>query len=166
MNCDPLESANWPAGTAFSVSWPDEIQEVQRRAYQRATPPAGHAIAVRFWNSVTGPDGPQRRSGVMEDLSAGGLRVRTSEAYGLNEGDTVQVSFSVRSRGPAFVLDANFRHREQAPEGQWLLGFQFVGLESSRQGQQTLGELVKTVTGFQRQGVRTKSPRLISGQNG
>jgi len=185
-----------------TVSWPDRLQELQRRVYQRASPPPDRTIRVRFRTTTVAPtEGTSgdktggtttggmangtplamtaatvhpgasgatvtanadaiERAGVMEDLSAGGIRVRCARADGLRVGDNVVVSFSLRSRDPQFDISAAYRHCEPRDDGGYSLGFQFLGLESSSEGQRTLARLARAVTDFQRAALRTRRPRL------
>ena len=144
----------------FAVDWPQDMQELQRRVYERVCPPPERSIRVRF--RVGGPgSGPERGIvGVMEDLSAGGVRVRCAEGDGLRVGDNGKITFSLRSREPEFRLDGVFRHCQSMPDGTCSLGFQFLGLETSRDGHETLARLARTVTDFQRAAVRRRRPPL------
>jgi len=181
-----------------AVGWPDSLQELQRRVFQRACPPPDRTIRVRFRTTTVAPTGATtgdtttggmangtplamtaatvhpgapgatvtahadaiERAGVMEDLSAGGIRVRCARADGLRVGDNVVVSFALRSRDPQFDIGAAYRHCEPRDDGGYSLGFQFLGLESSAEGQQTLARLARAVTDFQRAALRTRRPRL------
>lgn len=57
------------------LCWPDGLQELQRRVYQRACPPPGRRIKVGFCRAGRDAHSGQEHLGVMEDLSAGGTRV-------------------------------------------------------------------------------------------
>ncbi|MCH7813516.1 MAG: PilZ domain-containing protein [Planctomycetes bacterium] len=145
-------------GKAIPVDWPDQMQELQRRVYQRAGPPPGNPIRVcfepRVGDRASGPAG----EGVLDDLSAGGIRVRCAAAGRLEVGDHFRITFALRSRGPGFTLDAVYRHCESTPDQRYSLGFQFVGLETSSQGQEALASLARTVTDFQRGALRRRTP--------
>lgn len=144
-------------GTAVPVDWPDQMQELQRRVYQRACPPPSNHIRVgfepRMGNHASGAAG----EGVLEDLSAGGIRVCCTTGGGLEVGAHFRITFALRSRGPGFALDAVYRHCEPTPDQRYSLGFQFVGLETSSQGQETLAHLARTVTDFQRGALRRRT---------
>ncbi|MCP4250468.1 MAG: PilZ domain-containing protein [bacterium] len=144
-------------GAAVPVDWPDHMQELQRRVYQRACPPPGNSIRVRFEPRVGQEASGPARDGVLEDLSAGGVRVRSTAAGDPEFGDHFQITFALRSRGPGFALDAVYRHCEPTPDERYSLGFQFVGLETSSQGQETLASLARTVTDFQRGAMRRRT---------
>ncbi len=134
----------------LELRWPDELQELQRRAYQRACPPPGRQIEVRFWAGESDwPDGSPR-VGVLEDISAGGARVRSNDPGDFAPGQSIRLSFALQSKGPELVIDAIFRHRESRTKGVCSLGFQFVGLETTQEGQAMLSRIARVVTDFQR----------------
>lgn len=140
---------------AFAVRWPEELQEMQRRVYQRAAPPPGRTIHVRIESepACTGP---------LEDISAGGVRMRCSTKPDLRDGQSVRVAVALRAKKPEMVLDATFRHCQATADGAWSLGFQFVGLETTHQGQQQLVNLARVVTDFQRAHSRRRAAPLRS----
>lgn len=145
---------------AFAVEWPEDMQELQRRVYQRACPPPERSIQVRFWVGAPGSAPERGFVGVMQDLSAGGVRVRCTKDDGLRVGDNVKITFTLRSCEPEFRLEGVFRHCQSMPDGACSLGFQFLGLETSRDGHETLVRLARTVTDLQRAAVRRCRPRL------
>jgi len=155
----PQPGSPIPAG-ALAVGWPDDMQELQRRVYQRACPPPDRPIKVRFRSAGSHSSGDRDRVGIMDNLSAGGMRVRCADDGGFQTGDDLKVAFALGRRGPEFVLEATFRHCEPRPDGSCSLGFQFVGLETSRQGQETLVRLSRMVTDFQRAALRRRPRRL------
>lgn len=134
--------------------WPDQIQQLQRRAYERATPPKDMVIAVRFWREV-GPIGVPAeartvRYGQLEDLSAGGLRVKVSNPDDIQPGATYRCVIEPYPGKPPLILDAVVRHREAVDHGRASIGFQLVGLETTPEGRKALDRLARTVSRFQR----------------
>ena len=144
----------------ITLCWPQGLQELQRRVYERACPPPGRRIKVSFCRTPVGSPETLEHLGLIEDISAGGVRVRSRGGIDLDAEDQVRVAFALRQGGPEFALDAVFRHCESRPDGFSSLGFQFVGLETSRQGQETLVRLARTVTDFQRTALRRKPGQL------
>lgn len=157
---DNPDACDLPHGTGLALRWPEKVQELQRRVYQRAQPPDGRRIPVRFWPGQNRPQTGQERIGIMEDLSAGGVRVQAPDSTGLSEGDTVQIAFALRPRDKELVFDATFRHVQAETQGDQSLGFQFVGLETSARGQELLITLARTVSMFQRSHSRRKPAHL------
>lgn len=153
-------------GPVLTLQWPDLLQTLQRRAFERVAPPRGTMISVRFWSgmppaaSPTGnaqpADDDTQWQGQLEDLSAGGMRIKVARGDGMQPGSIYHCVFAPRPRAPRFTLDAILRHIE-APlaggtpdRGRICLGFQFIGLETTTEGQRTLDRLAQLVSRFQR----------------
>jgi hypothetical protein len=98
----------------------------------------------------------------MEDLSAGGIRIRCPNDLDLEAGQAAKIAFALGPQRGELTVDGTFRHRELAPDGEWSLGFQFVGLETSPEGQELLVRIARIVTDFQRAAARRRQPRLRS----
>ena len=140
--------------STFTLSWPTELQQVRRRAYERALPPPGPPIAVRFW-CVAGPlgesqEGRRVRYGELEDLSAGGMRVLISDTDGLDSRGTFRCLIAVDPHGAPIVLEAVLRHQESAAGGRTSLGLGFMGLDATEEGRVVLSQLARIVSQFQR----------------
>jgi hypothetical protein len=143
-----------PTSILLTLNWPEYLSQLQRRAFERAAPPRGNVIAVRFWREDDGadPSAAQRdvRHGQLEDISAGGMRMKVADTERLQLERAYKCVFTPRPGKPAFVLDAILRHREAVEQGRASLGFQFVGLEMSDEGLRTLDRLARLVGHFQR----------------
>lgn len=138
----------------WMIRRPEQLQQLQRRAYERALPLKGSVIAVRFWRETPGGDTPADartvRHGQLEDLSAGGMRVKVADPKDLDLDRTYRCVFTPRPGKPALVMDAVLRHREAVDQGRSSLGFQFVGMEASEEGMKLLDRLVRIVQHFHR----------------
>jgi c-di-GMP-binding flagellar brake protein YcgR len=145
----------------ITLRWPDHLQQLQRRVYERARPPKDAIIAVRFWREevASGSAAEARcvRHGQLEDISAGGMRIKVARPNEIELGATCRCAFAPRPGKPSLVLDALVRHREAAGSGRASIGFQFVGLETTVEGRQLLDRLARTVSQFQR--ARSRSRR-------
>ncbi len=138
------------------LRWPSQVEQLQRRVFERCKPPDHSAIAVRFWRD----DGPGShesglrdvRNGQLEDISAGGLRVKVARAKDLQDGAVFRCSFAAKPGKPPFLVDAVLRHRTSADQSRASLGFQFIGLEATAEGRRTLDRLARLVSHFQRGG--------------
>ena len=141
-------------GMLLTLSWPDDLQQLQRRAYERAAPPRGTVIAVRFWLEESDDEHGQGRSnmhhGQLEDLSAGGLRIKTADLAGIELDRTYRCVFTPRAGAPAVIVNARLRQREAADQGRASLGFQFLGLETTAEGRRVLARIARLVSQFQR----------------
>lgn len=139
------------------LSWPDHVSQLQRRAYERAVPSHGTVVAVRFWMEGEGQPVPESRDvrhGQLEDISAGGMRLKVADTAAVEIERTYKIVFSPRAGKPALVLDALLRHKEAAEKGRNSLGFQFIGLETTTEGLRTLDRLARLVSYFQRANTR------------
>ena len=136
----------------LKINWPQQLQQLQRRAYERAEPPRGTIVAVRFWREVEESPVEARvvRHGQLEDLSCGGMRIKVADAQDVSMGCTYRCVFAPRPGKPSIVLDGILRHREAVEHGRASLGFQFAGLETSTEGLRTLDRLARVVNHFQR----------------
>ncbi len=141
-------------GLIVTLDAPTRLSHLQRRVFERVTLPPDAAIAVRFWHEHDDAKPPQERDiryAQLEDLSAGGLRMRGSKVGDLQLHSTFRCAFSLQSNSPTFVLDAVLMHREEVGNGRASLGFHFIGLEATQQGQHDLERLARAVHYLQRQ---------------
>jgi len=84
-------------GLSISFRWPNEIQQLQRRAYDRTSPPNGSIVAVRFWrddSTNASTDGRKIRHGQLEDISAGGMRIKVADAETIEIGVNYRCTFT------------------------------------------------------------------------
>ena len=146
-------------GALLTLRWPEKIHQLQRRAYERVVPPGGHVVPVRFWQEAADSAGRTESRGVkhgqLEDLSAGGMRIQTADSTGFDIGQSYRCVFSPQPGSPALILDAMLRHYVTADRSRATLGFHFVGLEATAEGQRLLDRVVKIVNHFQRAQART-----------
>lgn len=150
----------WGEEGVVALRWPDHIHQLQRRVYERAKPPKEMVISVCLCRAESLSGSPADRlaglsartvcHGQLEDLSAGGMRVRVVDALYFQLGSTYRCVFAPRPGRPSLVVDALVRHHEAVEHGRATIGFQFVGLESSAEGQRALDRLARTVSQFQR----------------
>ncbi|MFQ5463916.1 MAG: flagellar brake protein [Phycisphaerae bacterium] len=146
-------SASDADGVLLTLDWPTELVFLQRRAYERVNPPEGHVVTVRFWRQQDAHDPGGRenmRYGQLENISAGGMRVKTRDHAEIELDQTYRCSFCPFETGTSLVIDAHLRHRESAEGERASLGFQFVGLEATEPGRKTLAQLAAVVADYQR----------------
>lgn len=139
------------------LNWPDHLQKLQRRVYYRVPPPKGRTVpvSVRVGPSADQPEtSTVEVSGILEDISAGGMRIRGESIDLLREGANVQVCFAPRHERDIFDLEAVCRHTSGDADGEPTLGLQFIGLEASTKGQEVLIRLARVVTEFHRSRLR------------
>lgn len=147
-----------PRGWVLRARWPESMQQLQRRVFERASLPRGTVIAMRFWieGNSGANDERQVKHGQLEDISAGGMRIKVSDTADVTCGAVYRCVFSPRPGAPAFVLDATLRHREIGDKGRFSLGFQFIGLETTPEGRKTLDRLAHLVSQFHRSSSRRR----------
>jgi c-di-GMP-binding flagellar brake protein YcgR len=146
---------------ALSVCGPARMQRIQRRAYIRADVPANRIVRASFWlgGREHEPSGSTTESpvwsGRVTNLSAGGFQVHTADdvSDGLEIGETVGVRMIFGAGEQTIYADAQYRHQETDGD-QFVLGFQFIGLDQTRQGRNTLKEISIKVSEFQREACR------------
>jgi c-di-GMP-binding flagellar brake protein YcgR len=146
------------AGSVVVLACPDQLEQLQRRAYHRVEIPAESRITVRFWRGGVAPDGRHRIAAAPEfvgrllDLSVGGIRVGLSAQADpqLQPDEMVGLEFSPEPYRPSIVLEACFRHLQPVRSDKVSLGFQFIGLELHPNGHETLARLARTVRRLQR----------------
>lgn len=143
---------------SLTLSWPDSVQELQRRAYYRAAVPRHRNVAVEIWQGSTAD---RKKAGTAIwpsytgralDLSAGGMRLilASNQNPRLNAGAGVGLEFQPEPMGPAFLLNGLLRHIGPLPDGSIAIGLQFVGLEATVDGRKVLQQLLRAVNQYQR----------------
>ena len=118
----------------------------------------GRRIEVRFWEpGIMGQkevnlEHLPHHTGLLQDLSAGGCRIMVDAARDphLQEGDSVRVRFQPDPRTQPLTIDAMYRHADELPQRRLSLGFQFVGLELTAEGRDTLQTVARVVSTFLR----------------
>ena len=136
--------------TATVIRWPDRLVQMRRRSFQRAGPPKGTVIAVRFWKAGAPSVSRDVRYAELENLSAGGIRLNGAKADDLQFGDTFECLFAPKPGAAPIVAEVVLRHCEAVGATRSSLGFQFIGLEQSDEGRQTLEKIARLVRDFQR----------------
>jgi c-di-GMP-binding flagellar brake protein YcgR len=143
------------------LRWPSQVHQLQRRAFERSSPPPDTIVAVRFWRARPGHerDSSERdvRHGQLEDISAGGMRIKVARPEDIEDDGLYCCTFVARQGKPPFLVDAQLRHREAAEGNRASLGFQFVGLEATAEGRRTLDRLARLVSHFQRAAARSRN---------
>lgn len=151
----------------IEAQWPQLLQELQRRVYYRVCPP-GRKVRVRFWaggvSARAGDDADKVKAytGTLLDVSAGGMRIYTTDVAPdtFMEGEPIGCSFVPKPRAETIVLDAVFRHFQREDDGQYSVGLQFVGLETTDRGRGILASLAGVVTDYQREQARLERRQL------
>jgi c-di-GMP-binding flagellar brake protein YcgR len=133
---------------AFVLSWPEGVQQVQRRLYFRASVPNEMKLAARIWNSVaaidTAPAGSPLCLGRILDISAGGTQVQlpSPEALTIDKSYLMEIELP-KPEQPVLVL-AQVRRIDAIPgSNEYRYGLQFLSLDHTPRGQETLLRLAR-----------------------
>lgn len=136
------------------LNLPADMQRVQRRAFERAEVPRNRSVLATFCQGSLPGQAPRTVTweGWVIDISAGGFQVRLP-AHGspqLEGGDIVEVRLDMGQEYQPIQAKAQFRHAVTDECGAMRMGFQFVGLNESRHGRETLSRLGDIASDFAR----------------
>ena len=137
----------------ITVLRPDCVEKMRRRAFNRVDAPSSLQIAVTLRPTAT-MQGHTECSGLLKNLSAGGMTIEmtAAETEDLQENQQFVLEFVPLMDQGSLQAPARLRHVTGLPDSdQALVGFQFVGLEASAEGRNTLRRLGRIVSVFQRQ---------------
>ena len=154
---EQVDSADGTKTPAVVVVCPTRMHRLQRRAYIRAVIPSNRIVRAAFWlggkeaePAGTSPENPVW-SGQVIDLSAGGFSVRVDNeaAEVLEAGAIVGVRLAFGTAEDTTFTDAQYRHAE--PDGEMtLMGFQFIGLAQTSEGQKALKMILRKMAELQK----------------
>lgn len=149
------------ADTTVRLRCMGPLRQLQRRVYDRATPPRDVVVPVRFWqeDATAQSRGIDRdiRHGQLENISAGGMRIQTRTFHESVRGATYRCILTPQPGAATLIIDAVLRNHDAVANERASLGFQFVGLEATLEGQELLGSIVQIVNRFKR--ARARSDR-------
>ncbi len=134
----------------LQLATPSQIQELQRRVFERTLPPADKPIRVHVRTRELPVAASGRITGQLEDISAGGMRVKAAMTAPISLGATYLCVLEGGSSRQALELDAVLRHAEAPVNGTASLGLQFIGMEASAAGYEKMLELARFVKYLQR----------------
>ncbi|MFA5863453.1 MAG: PilZ domain-containing protein [Phycisphaerae bacterium] len=147
-----IDSANRNIGDkteeTYILSWPDGVQQVQRRLYFRAAVPEEMGLLVQIWPSVAAidctPSDPPIHSGRLIDISAGGTQVElvSSDALVMDQSYLMEIDLP-QPEQPVLVQAQARRVQAISDTNQYRYGLQFLSLDHSPRGQDTLLRLAR-----------------------
>lgn len=149
----------------ISLETPDNIEKLPRRAYERQPIPAGMTVRALFWhrghkNDSEQPPKEDYWQGTLYNLSAGGamIRVEQEQRDFFSLGQLVGVQFTPMSYQKPLLLEGHVRHLQAAnSENALLVGVEFLGLEASPEGRETLHRLLDVVDAYEQLNVPPQS---------
>lgn len=151
LRCHRTGSTDEGSAETIAIRWPEKLQEMQRRVYDRVCPPSNQRIDITIHaEELAAGDGAGRRlvKGRLDNISAGGLSAVFENTDGLCVGQTVTCAFRPNEGAEPLLVDARLRHERSLSKGRTALGFQFVGLETTMEGQCRLAQLATLVSGL------------------
>ncbi|MHC5082800.1 MAG: PilZ domain-containing protein [Planctomycetota bacterium] len=147
------------------IECPEKATRMKRRAFDRQPVPANLKVKVLFWHRGyldDTDDNPleQYWQGRLFNLSAGGAQITVDLAQKDNYkvGQLVGVQFTPMSYEKPLLLEAHVRYLMMDPEGnQFRVGVEFLGLEASPEGRQSLNRLVDITNEYERMNAENHS---------
>ena len=143
---------------------PDQLEKIQRRAYNRAPVPDHETVPVTFKRLEERESASQQQwQGTLIDLSAGGLGVKIDRAQieSIHEGSQFRLCFIPLANHDEITVNVRFRHAAETDSpDQVNLGFQLIGQEMNENGRATLRRIGRVVHLYQRQNELSKHPNL------
>lgn len=133
---------------AYVLAWPEGVQQVQRRLYFRASVPPEMKLGIKIWNSVaaidTAPAEQPLISGRILDISAGGTQMLlpSPDALTIDKSYLMEIELP-RPEQPVLVLAQVRRIDAMVDTGDFRYGTQFLSLDHSPRGQETLLRLAR-----------------------
>ena len=137
--------------SSITLYRPEQIEKIQRRAYDRTEVSSDEPVIMTFWAS---DDHAKKHQTELLNISSGGVGARMPEADMPHWQDNQQCDlyFIPLLGQEPIVTQARFRHNTQpSQDGNVMLGFQFVGLEMTEHGRSMLRRIGRIVTVYQRQ---------------
>jgi len=130
---------------------------MQRRAYQRQPVPQNLSIRILFWHrgytqQTHSCPKDSYWQGNLINLSAGGAQLAVNDVLTDNfcPDQLVGLQFTPLPCEKPITIEAKIIHFQPQPEqGLLTLGVEFLGLEASAEGRQTLHRLLDTVSQYE-----------------
>jgi len=142
LACEQLEAPE------LTIAWPDNLQQMQRRFFARAAVPPDMHIPVKIWPAVIAltcacPDDPPLATARLVDISAGGGLIKMpKDSYQLDLDMALLIEMQLPDSDQPVCVEACVRRKADVlTEGRVIYGLQFVGLDQTPAGRQTLQRL-------------------------
>lgn len=145
-------------GGRVFLDFPDKVEQLRRRTFERQQVPANLKVKCLFWHrgylddSQTEP-AEQYWQGRLLNLSAGGAQIAVDQDLRshFSKGQLVGVQFTPMSYQRPLLLEAHVKYLiDQPGHEQFLVGVEFLGLESGPEGREVLHRLVRVVQDYEK----------------
>lgn len=137
--------------TALSIYRPEQIEKIKRRAYERTEAPTSRKVKVTFWSEN---DTSKKYQAQLVNLSAGGvgLKMPTADLPQWPNDQQCVVQFVPLPNQEPVIAQARFRHATpMGTSNTAMLGFQFIGLELTKEGRGLLRRFNQIVIAYNRE---------------
>jgi len=141
---------------AYVLAWPECLQQMQRRYYYRAWVPSQYSLSVKVWEALPAlgqaPSGDPLAVGKLINVSAGGALVEVASPDSLAMDCSYLAEIELPKPEPAvLVLARTKRMEEEAADRGCRYGLQFLSLDHSPRGQETMMRLARVANFFRNQ---------------
>ncbi len=144
------------------VSYPEVLENSQRRAYYRVSPPSSKPVPVRLTTFKHRKDGRWTYEERLEalraqlmNISAGGIAARLpkDQSKDIDVGARLKLAFRLEPEEDEIKLMGMVRHSREdlVDRAMKILGIQFVDLEQSSEGRQYIDRIFAYVAEIQRE---------------
>lgn len=145
-------------GGRVSLDIPDKVERVQRRAFERQPVPASIKVKCLFWHRGYLDDSERKPAeqywqGRLLNLSAGGAQIAVDLALKpyFSQGQLVGVQFTPMSYQRPLLLEAHVKYLvDQSEQNQFLVGVEFLGLETGIEGREVLHRLIQIINEYEK----------------
>lgn len=155
----------------YALSWPENLQQVQRRFYYRAAVPADMDLKVRVWEPVAEVIGRPSSSPIetakLIDISVGGAQIEVKSPDKLQIDRSYLFEVELPAPEKPLLIQGQVRRLESLPGRRgYRYGIQFLALNLSPAGRQAMERLARFTNYLrniaeQRKELNTTSPREI-----
>ncbi len=147
---DEFEFPSGEKAASLTIYVPEQVEKIQRRAFERTNVPGDMNVEVHFWSI---DDAGEQHAGVLENLSTGGIGVAVDSNHlpGWPDDQLCQVQFTPLPGQESVIAQGRYRHSTHLDADSNLVGFQFVGLELTEEGRNIMRRLGRVVNVYQRQ---------------
>ena len=149
----------------IQLDFPDKIEKMQRRSYERQPVPSNLKVKCLFWHRGYLDDSQENPleqywQGRLLNLSAGGAQIAVdlNMKDSFSVGQLVGVQFTPMSYQRPLLLEAHVKYlMDQPDKGQFLVGVEFLGLEAGLEGREVLHRLVKVINDYDKMNQKDSS---------
>ncbi len=157
-------------GRNVVIDFPEKVERMQRRAYDRQSVPENLKVKSLFWHRGYLDDSDKKPAeqywqGRLINLSAGGAQIAVDmdQKEHFSSGQLLGIQFTPMCYQKPLLLESHVRYFIEEPEHhQFLVGIEFLGLEASSEGREALGRLVDVIDKYEKMNAENAAKNLTS----